>query len=200
VEVTVSAIYKYVESGKIGSVGISECSAATFRKAADTCPIGAVELELSLFETNPLKNGVAEICKEHGIPLVAYSPLGKGFLTGQLRKYEDLPQDDARRMWPRFQPEVFDDNLKLVDEVAKISKKRGCTNAQVAIAWVSAQSKRVGAPVIPIPGATAVSRVDENMKRIELAEEEVKELDDIVERIEIKGDRYPAMFQKYTEV
>ena len=196
---TVGAIAEFVKAGRLGGVGLSECSAATIRKASAVHPIAAVEVELSLFETGILSNGVAEACKEFGIPIIAYSPLSRGFLTGQIRKYEDI-ENDFRRMFPRFQREVFDDNLKLVDEVEKVAKRKGCSTAQVAIAWVSAQRKSVGVPVIPIPGASALSRAEENLSRIELDDDELKEIGKVLEDIEIKGARYPAMFARFQEV
>ncbi|KAK4550490.1 hypothetical protein LTR36_000069 [Oleoguttula mirabilis] len=200
IEVTVGAMAEHVKAGKIGSIGLSECSAATIRKAVTVHQIAAVEVELSLFETSVMSNGVAEACKEFGIPIVAYSPLSRGFLTGQLRKYEDMPEKDFRRMFPRFQSDVFDENLKLVEEVEAVSTKKGCSTVQVAIAWVSAQSKTAGVPVIPIPGAGAVSRVEENMKRIELSDVELDEINEVLERVEVKGARYPAAFSRFESV
>jgi len=128
---------------------------------------------------------------------VAYSPLSRGFLTGQLRKYEDLEETDFRRMFPRFQPDVFNENVKLVDAVEKLAKRKGSTLVQVAIGWVIAQSGTAGVPVVPIPGASAVSRVEENMRPVELSFDELKELDDILVKIEIKGGRYPPAFARY---
>ncbi|KAK5118651.1 hypothetical protein LTR85_008116 [Meristemomyces frigidus] len=200
IEVTVRAIAEYVKTGKVGSIGLSECSAATIRKAVAVHPIAAVEVELSLFETGIMSNGVSDTCKEFGIPIAAYSPLSRGFLTGQLRKYEDMDEKDFRRMFPRFQPDVFDGNLKLVDEVEKVAKRKGCSMVQVAIAWVAAQSKSIGVPVIPIPGAGAVSRVEENLKRVELTAEELTELNEVLGRVEVKGGRYPAGFSRFESV
>jgi pyridoxine 4-dehydrogenase len=108
VEETVGAIAEYVKAGKIGGVGISECSAASLRKAAKVTPIAVAELELSLFETHILQNGAREACKELGIPIIAYSPIARGFLTGQIRKYEDMDENDFRRHLPRFRPENFE--------------------------------------------------------------------------------------------
>lgn len=200
IEITVAAIAEHVKAGKVGSIGLSECSAASIRKAVAVHPIAAVEVELSLFETGIMRNGVAETCKEFNIPIVAYSPLSRGFLTGQLRKYEDMDEKDFRRMFPRFQPDVFDENLKLVDEVEKVAKRKDCSVVQVAIAWVSAQSKTVAVPVVPIPGAGAVSRVEENMKRIELNADELSVINEVLARMEVKGGRYPAGFSRYESV
>ncbi|KAK0951043.1 hypothetical protein LTR91_025244 [Friedmanniomyces endolithicus] len=200
VEETVAAIARFVESGKIGGVGLSECSAMTVRRAVKVHRIEAVEVELSLFETGVLTKGVAEACKELSIPIIAYSPLGRGFLTNQLRKFEDLGADDFRRVFPRFQPEVFDTNLMLVDEVAKIARRKSCTVPQIAIAWVTAQSKKLDVPVIPIPGTAQLSRLRENLHAVELTTAELQEIDNILERMEVKGGRCPDAFSKYMEL
>ena len=200
VEETIGAIAEYVKAGKIGSVGLSECSAASIRKAVAVTTISAVEIELSLFETGIFSNGVAAACKEFGIPIVAYSPLNKGFLTGQLRKYEDIPENDYRRMFPRFQPDVFEENLKLVEEVEKTAKRQGCTTIQAAIAWVTAQSEVVAVPVIPIPGASSVARAEENLKDVRLTKEHLQEINDVLESVEVKGARAPARFAHFLEV
>lgn len=200
IETTVRAIAEYVKAGKVGSIGLSECSAASIRKAAAVHPVAAVELELSLFETSVLSNGVAETCQELQIPVIAYSPLGRGFLTGKFRRFEDLPDGDYRKFFPRFQPAVFGENLKVVEEVDELAKGKGCSAAQVAIAWVSEQSRTTGIPIIPIPGASAISRVQENMKRVTLRDQELKQLNLALQRITIKGARYPAAFARFVGV
>ena len=200
VEDTVGAIVEYVKAGKIGGVGLSECSAASIRNAVAVTPVSAVEVELSLFETSIFSNGVAEACKEFGIPIIAYSPLSRGFLGGQLRKYGDLAENDFRRIFPRFQPDVFDENLRLVEEVEKLAKRRGCSIVEIAIAWVSAQSDSVGVPVIPIPGTSSSFRVEENSTKVTLAPQELQELNHILENIEVKGGRAPARFANLLEV
>ncbi|KAF7189106.1 Pyridoxal reductase [Pseudocercospora fuligena] len=200
VEETVGAIGEYVKAGKIGGIGLSECSAASIRKAAVVHPISAVEVEVSLFETSIFTDGVAEACKEFDIPIVAYSPLGRGFLTGQIRKLEDLPEKDFRRMLPRFQPENFDANLKIVDEVEQIAKKKGCTSGQIATAWVIQQTASTGATAIPIPGTGNPARIEENVKVVELTPNELKEINDVLSKAEVKGDRYPAQFEKWLKV
>ncbi|KAJ9613354.1 hypothetical protein H2200_003296 [Cladophialophora chaetospira] len=200
IEVTIGATAEYVKAGKVGCVGLSECSANTIRRASAVHAVGAVEVELSLFETSNLKNGVADACKEFGIPIIAYSPLSRGFLTGQLQKYEDLDEKDFRRMFPRFQPDVFDENLRLVREVEQIAAQKGCSVVQVALSWVSAQSQVIGVPVVPIPGASAISRVEENMKLVELTKQELKQINEVLGTIEVKGGRYPAAFARYEQV
>ena len=200
VEETVGAIQEYVKVGKIGGVGLSECSAASIRKAVAVAPIAAVEVEVSLFETGIFSNGVADACKEFQIPIVAYSPLNRGFLTGQYRKYEDLPEKDYRKMFPRYQPEVFDENVRLVEEIEKVARQRGCSGIHVALAWVSAQSNSLGVPVVPIPGASSVPRVPENMMEVTLTVQELEALREILSRIEVKGARAPARFAHWMEV
>ncbi|KAK3049581.1 hypothetical protein LTR09_009249 [Extremus antarcticus] len=200
VEETIAAIAEYVKAEKIGGVGISECSADSLRKATSVTTIVAAELELSLFTNSILQNGTAEVCKEYGIPIIAYSPLSRGFLTGQIRRYEDMEESDFRRRLPRFFPENFDQNLGLVKEIEEVATRKGCTPGQVAIAWVAEQSKSVGTAVMPIPGASAISRLNENLKLIDLTDEELREINEMLEKAEVKGDRYPAMFQKYLEV
>ena len=179
IEVTVGAIPDFVTACQVGSIGLSECSAATIRRASAVHPIAAVEVELSLFETGIFRNGVADACKEFGIPIIAYSPLSRGFLSGQIRKNEDI-EKDFRRIFPRFQQDVFDGNVKLVFDVEKVAKRKGCSVVQVAIAWVLAQSSKAGVPILPIPGASAISRVEENSHKIELKDEELRQLDEVV--------------------
>jgi pyridoxine 4-dehydrogenase len=196
VEETVGAIAEFVKAGKIGSVGLSECSASSIHKASAVAPIAAVEVEVSLFETSIFSNGVSDACKEFGIPIVAYSPLSRGMLTGQYRKYEDLPDNDFRKIFkfPRWMPEAFDENIKLVHEVESIAEKKGCTSFQVALAWVTAQSDVTGAPVLPIPGTTSIARLEQNMKVVTLTKGEMQELQEVLDRIEVKGNRYPDRF------
>lgn len=135
IEETVEAIAEYVRAGKVGGVGLSECSATTIRKAAKVHPIAAAEKELSMFDDDIFHNGVADACAEFGVPIVAYSPLGRGFLTGAIKSLDDLPETDFRRMmYPRFAKENFDANVKLVNEVERMAQTKGCTTAQVAIA------------------------------------------------------------------
>ena len=191
IEETITALVDYVKAGKIGGIALSEASAATIRRAHAVHPIANVESEFSLFSTDLLTNGVASTCKELGIPILGYAPLSHGWLTGELRKFEDIPEGDFRRHQPRFQPEVFDENLKLVDEVGKICKEKGCTMPQIAIAWTRAQSGKNGLPVIlPLPGATKVARVEENLKEVSLTDAEVDEIQGVLGRIPVQGSRY----------
>ena len=191
IEVTIGALAKYVQAGKLGGISLSEVKAETIRRAAAVHPICCVEVELSLWATDILENGVAATCADLGIPIVAYSPLGRGMLTGEVKKVDDLAEDDPRRHMPRFQPEVFETNVELVKEVEKLAKKKGCTTGQFALAWVRQLSERKGMPVIiPIPGATTEKRVTENMQDVRLDESDWDEIDAILKKTTVIGDRY----------
>jgi pyridoxine 4-dehydrogenase len=139
-----------------------------------------------------LENGVAAACAQYGIPLVAYSPIGRGLLTGQIRKFEDIPQDSTLRNFPRFQRENFEINMELVRKVEELAANKGCTAAQFAINWVRALSNRPGMPtIIPIPGATAAARVEENSKVVEITEEDFAAVNGILKKFPVAGARYP---------
>lgn len=125
-----------------------------------------------------------------GIPIVAYSPISRGWLTGELRKFEDLPKDDFRHMLPRFQPDVFDQNFKLVEAVEQIAKRKGATTAQVAIGWVCRQG------AIPIPGSVKVERVIENCKPASLTDQDMAEIQNVLDTLPVSGERYGGAHQK----
>jgi len=200
VEETVGYLAEYVKAGKLGGISLSEVNANTIRKAAKVHKISAVEVEFSLFATDILTNGVADACAELGIPIVAYSPLGRGFLTGQYQSYDDLPEDSMLRHFPRFQKDVFDENLKLVHEVESIAAKKGVKPSQIAIGWVLAQSGKNGLPeFIPIPGATTSARIEENMGAAELNDEEMAAIGDILKKFVPIGTRYPAALMALSE-
>ncbi|KAH0562166.1 hypothetical protein GP486_003140 [Trichoglossum hirsutum] len=191
IETTIAVLAKYVKEGKIGGIGLSEVKAETIRRAHKVHPIAAVEVELSLWATDILTNGVAATCAELGIPIVAYSPLGRGFLTGQFKSLGDLPVGDIRRHFPRFSPENFPKNIELLHELEKLAEKKGAPLTQVALGWVKAQSGRNGLPtIIPIPGTTTEARLVENMHDVALSEEDLKEIDDILSKAVIIGERY----------
>lgn len=200
IEETVGALAEYIKAGKIGGYGLSECSAESIRRAHAVHPVSAVEIELSLFATHTLNNGVAQTCSELKIPIIAYSPLSRGFLTGQINKLDDLSENDSRRLFPRFAPEAFDHNMKLVKEIEKLTKKTGHTMPQVAIAWVTSQAKKWNIPVIPIPGCTKVARVKENITEVALNEQDLDELSQLAGKIPVHGNRYPEGSQKYTNL
>jgi len=190
-EITLKALEEYVKAGKIGGISLSEVGAATIHKAVKVTKIVAIEVELSLWSLDILNNGVAKAAAEHNIPIVAYSPVGRGMLTGEITKPEDIPEGDFRRMMPRFNKENFDHNLELVSELHKIANQKGCTPAQLAINWVKQLSKKNGnTEIIPIPGATKEDRVIENGKDITLSDDELVKIDSILKRFEVKGERY----------
>ncbi|KAK4128834.1 Aldo/keto reductase [Parathielavia appendiculata] len=200
IEVTVAALQEQVEAGNIGGITLSEVSAATIRRAAGVAKIEAVEVEMSLWATDPLENGIAQACAELDIPILAYSPLGRGILTGQIKSFDDLPEGDFRRHLPRFQPDVFEGNFRMVKEVEKLAAKKGCTPGQVAIGWLLALSRRPGMPrIIPIPGASKPERVRENSVEIELSDEDMVELERIVKEFSPVGTRYPEHLMKHID-
>ncbi|KAF2832824.1 Aldo/keto reductase [Ophiobolus disseminans] len=192
IEETVGYIAEYVKAGKLGGISLSEVSAKTIRKAHAVHPISAVEVEFSLWVTEILENDVAATCAELGITLIAYSPLGRGFLTGRYQKFEDLEEDSYLRTLPRFQPDVFGENIKLYHAVEDMAKQKGVTPAQIALGWVLYHSGKPGLPtIIPIPGATTSARIEENMKPATLSEEDFKALGKILEKFSVIGGRYP---------
>ncbi|KAK0733919.1 NADP-dependent oxidoreductase domain-containing protein [Lasiosphaeria miniovina] len=193
VEVALKAIGEHVETGDIKGITLSEVNAETIRRAAKIANIEAVEVELSLWELAPLENGVAKVCAELGIPLLAYSPLGHGVLTGKVNKPSDIPEGDFRRTIPRFQGEHFKANIRLVREVEKLAAKKGTTPAQIAINWLLALARRPGMPtVVPIPGASSPAQVRENTVEIDLTDADMVEIDLILEALPVAGDPYGA--------
>lgn len=191
IETTIAALAEYVREGKIKGISLSEVKAETIRRAHKVHPICAVEVEFSLWATDILENGIASTCAELGIPVVAYSPLGRGFLTGEIKSPEDIPEGDFRKALPRFQPEVFGKNIEMVVKLQKLAEKQGCSPAQLALAWVKHLSGKNGLPqIIPIPGATTDKRVIENVQDIQLAESHLQEIDEILKTSEVIGGRY----------
>ena len=141
IRTTVAALASHVQAGRIDSIGVGECSAETLRKASSVHPIEMNEIELSLLSSDPLVDGVADACKEHGVVLVAYSPLSRGLLTDKLRDHSNISPDDIRMRFPRFQPENFEANKRLVDVVARVAKRRGYTLPQVRSRFPQTPSK-----------------------------------------------------------
>lgn len=189
VEETVGAMAQLVKEGKVRHLGLSEPSVASIRRAHQVHPIAAVQSELSLWSRDVDENGVLDVLRELGIALVPYSPLGRGFLSGELRSASDLAQDDFRRTLPRFAPENFAGNLEIVARVRALAEERGATAAQVALAWVLSR----GEHVIPIPGTTRISRLEENAAALalELSATELAALDTMTQSF--KGARYADM-------
>jgi aryl-alcohol dehydrogenase-like predicted oxidoreductase len=196
IEDTWGALQELVEAGKIRHAGISEAAPDTIRRAHAVQPVTALQTEYSLWSRDPEDDGVLAVCAELGIGFVAYSPIGRGFLSGQIRSVDDLVEDDFRRQNPRFQGEAFARNLELVDRVQEIAEDRGVTATQLALAWVMAQSGRSGNPsVVPIPGTKRVSYLEENAGAadVTLTEEDLRRLDEAAPRGATAGDRYPDM-------
>ncbi|KAF5969392.1 aldo keto reductase [Fusarium coicis] len=198
-EDTLAAINDYVKDGKIGGISCSELNANTLRSAAKKFKITALEIELSLFTTDPLTNGLLEVCGELDIPVLAYSPLGRGFLGGQIKSVEDLPENDMRvKIHPRWQGDNFRKNVQLVDDIEALAKKKGCTVSQIAINWLLSLSRRPGMPtIVPIPGSTKPGRIRENATIIDLTEEDLSDIDTLLESFTPAGDRYPPQHMKY---
>jgi aryl-alcohol dehydrogenase-like predicted oxidoreductase len=196
IEDTWGALRELVEAGKIRHAGISEAAPETIRRAHAVQPVTAVQTEYSLWTRDPEDDGVLATCAELGIGFVAYSPIGRGFLSGQIRSIEDLAPDDFRRRNPRFQGEAFQQNLRLVDRVREIADGKGVTASQLALAWVIAQSDRDGNPtIVPIPGTKRVAYLEENVAAadVRLSEEDLRRLDEVAPLGATVGDRYPDM-------
>ncbi len=187
IEETVGAMAELVQAGKVRYLGLSEASAATIRRAHETHPITAVQSEYSLWTRDP-EDEVLPTLRELGIGLVAYSPLGRGFLTGQIRSLDDLPGDDWRRTNPRFQEDALRENLELADRVAALANRHGVTPAQLALAWVLAK----GDDIVPIPGTKSPQRLEENAAAtdVTLSADEVNELNNAISPDAVRGDRY----------
>jgi aryl-alcohol dehydrogenase-like predicted oxidoreductase len=190
IEDTVGAMAELVQAGKVRHLGLSEASADTIRRAHAVHPITALQTEYSLWEREP-ETKVFPVLAELGIGFVPYSPLGRGFLTGQFRSPEDFAADDFRRHSPRFQGENFDRNLQLVDRVKELADAKGCTPGQLALAWLLAQ----GEHIVPIPGTKKVNRLRENLGAVdvELSAEDLARLDELAPAGVAAGARYPHM-------
>jgi aryl-alcohol dehydrogenase-like predicted oxidoreductase len=196
IEDTWGALKELVEAGKIRYAGISEAAPDTIRRANAVQPVTAVQTEYSLWTRDPEDDGVLATCAELGIGFVAYSPIGRGFLSGQIRSIDDLAENDFRRHNPRFQGEAFAKNLELVDRVREIAESKGVTATQLALAWVMAQSGRSGSPsIVPIPGTKRVSYLEENAGAadVDLTEDDLRALDEAAPAGATAGDRYPDM-------
>ncbi|KAJ5860444.1 uncharacterized protein N7529_007754 [Penicillium soppii] len=192
VEQTIDVLAQYVKEGKIGGIGLSEVDAGTIRRAHKVHPIAAVEVEMSMWSTDILENDVAKTCAELDIPIVAYSPLGRGVLTGAVSSLADIPEGDIRHHMSRFKEENFQQNLKLINEVKELANRKGAAPAQIALAWVRSQSGRPGMPtIIPIPGGTTKDKVIENMSGTQvLSDAELAEIDAILKSNVVAGARY----------
>jgi aryl-alcohol dehydrogenase-like predicted oxidoreductase len=190
IEDTVGAMADLVRQGKVRYIGLSEAAPATIRRAHAVHPITALQTEYSLWSRDP-EDGILQIVRELGIGFVAYSPLGRGFLTGQITKIEDLAPNDVRRRHPRFQGENFEKNLALVERVRELAAEKHVTPGQLALAWVLAQ----GRDIVPIPGTKRRKYVEENVAaaEIKLTPEDLRRLDEVAPRGMTAGNRYPDM-------
>lgn len=193
IEDTVGAMSRLVEQGKVRYIGLSEVDAETLKKAHEVHPITALQTEYSLWSRDP-EDGILTLCETLGIGFVAYSPLGRGFLTGQIRKFEDFEPQDYRRMSPRFQGENFPKNLQLVQKIGQLAEQKGCTPAQLALAWVLAQ----GENITPIPGTKRIPYLEENLGALKvlLTEADLREIDSIAPKGIAAGARYPEWRSK----
>jgi aryl-alcohol dehydrogenase-like predicted oxidoreductase len=190
IEDTVGAMTELVHAGKVRYLGLSEAAPQTIRRAHEVHPISALQTEYSLWSREP-EDEILPTCRELGIGFVAYSPLGRGFLTGQFKRFEDFPQGDYRRVSPRFQGENFQRNLDLVKRVQAIAAEKRCTPGQLALAWLLAQ----GDDIVPIPGTKRVKYLEENVSalRIHLTEEDLQPINEVAPKGATAGERYADM-------
>ena len=190
IEETVGAMAELVEQGKVAHLGLSEAGPETIRRAHATHPIAALQTEYSLWSRDP-EDEILPLVRELGIGFVAYSPLGRGFLTGRFRSIEDLPEGDLRRVNPRFEGENFDRNLKLVEQVEKIATEKDVNAGQLALAWVLAQ----GDDVVPIPGTKRLTYLEQNVAaaEVEFSADDLRRIDQVVPVGAAVGDRYADM-------
>jgi aryl-alcohol dehydrogenase-like predicted oxidoreductase len=189
IEETVGAMADLVKEGKVRHLGLSEAGPETLARASKVHPVTALQSEYSLWSRDP-EDGALAACRRLGIGFVAYSPLGRGFLTGQIQRYEDLAADDYRRQSPRFQGDNFQRNLDLVARIQQIAKEKRCTPAQLALAWVLAQGK----DIVPIPGTKRVKYLEENVGalNVKLTPEDLRRIDEAAPKGVAAGTRYPA--------
>jgi aryl-alcohol dehydrogenase-like predicted oxidoreductase len=187
IEETVGAMAELVREGKVLHLGLSEAAPATIRRANQEYPITALQTEYSLWTRDP-EDDVLPLCRELGIGFVAYSPLGRGFLTGRFRTFDDLPEGDYRRNSPRFQGENFQRNLDLVERVEEIARRKRCTPAQLALAWLLAQ----GEDTVPIPGTKQRRYLEENVGalNVELTRDDLEEIEEVAPKGVAAGERY----------
>ncbi len=194
IEETIGAMADLVREGKVRYIGMSEAGPATIRRAFAIHPIAALQTEYSLW-CRDVEDEILPTCRELGIAFVPYSPLGRGFLTGQIRRFEDLAEDDTRRNSPRFQGENFQKNLDLVDRIKEIAVEKGCKPSQLALAWLLYQ----GDDIVPIPGTKRIEYLEENMQalQVELSHEELERIQEVAPKGITQGTRYPEPMMKY---
>jgi len=188
VEKAIGTLAELIKEGKFDYIGLSEASAATLKRANAVHPIGAIEIEVSPWSYEQETKKVISTAKELDVAVVAYSPLGRGFLTGQIKSLADIPEGDMRRRLDRFSEESIKHNVKIAESLAEIANKKGITPAQLSLAWVSA----LGDHIIPIPGSSRKDRVLENLAatHINLTPGEFEAINKIIEELGVKGVRY----------
>ncbi len=188
IEVTMGAMAELVDQGKVRHLGLSEVSPETLRKAHDVYPITAVQSEYSIWSREP-EDGILETCEELGVGFVAYSPLGCGFLTGKIRSVVGYPQYDVRRSYPRFQQGTIERNLLLLDHLELVAKAKGCTLAQLSLAWVLAK----GSGIVPIVGTKKRKYLDEDVRAVDvrLSPSDLKDIEEAFPKASVAGERYP---------
>jgi aryl-alcohol dehydrogenase-like predicted oxidoreductase len=193
IEESVGALSALVKAGKIRHIGLSECSAQTLRRAHKVHPVAAVQSEYSLWSRD-IEESVLPACRELGVSLVAYSPLGRGFLAGNFKSVKDLPENDARKGNPRFQEEAARHNQRLTDAIGELATRKRCTPAQLALAWLLAQ----GNDILPIVGMKTRKHLDDNLGslNVSLSAAEAKELAQRLLEIGIQGERHPPAMMK----
>lgn len=196
IEDTVGAMSKLVKQGKVRYLGLSEATPRTIHRAMRVHPIAALQTEYSLW-TRDVETEVLPACRELGIGFVAYSPLGRGFLSGKIRSHEDLAPDDWRRNNPRFQEQNIPQNLKMVEGIERIARKKNCTASQIALSWVLSR----GQDVVPIPGTKRLNYLEENSAadNIRLNEDELRELDALTGPGAVAGTRYPEQAMRHLD-
>jgi aryl-alcohol dehydrogenase-like predicted oxidoreductase len=197
IEESVRAMGDLVKAGKVRAIGLSEASSATLRRAHAVHPLASVQTEYSLWSRDP-EDDILETCRELDIGFLAYSPLGRGFLSGQIKRYEDLAPDDFRRTNPRFQGEAFAKNLALVGEVERIAQAKGCTASQLALAWVLARAPFI----VPIPGTKRRKYLEENVRSpdVTLTEGDLAKIEAVFPKGAAAGSRYAAPMMKFVNV
>ncbi|ETI23801.1 hypothetical protein G647_05607 [Cladophialophora carrionii CBS 160.54] len=191
IEKTIQALVELKNQGKIRYIGLSEVSPSTLRRACAVHQVSALQVEYNPFVLDIEKNDLLRTCRELGVAVVAYSPVGRGFLTGQIKTLQDLPANDFRRLIPKYSPENFSKIMDLVYKFEAVAKNHGATPAQASIAWLMAQ----GDDIIPIPGTRTIKYLEQNTAAasLKLTEQEVQELRVAADATELLGDRYPAM-------
>jgi aryl-alcohol dehydrogenase-like predicted oxidoreductase len=194
IEETVGAMAELVKDGLVRYLGLSEATSATIRRANAIHPISALQTEYSLWSREP-EDDILATCRELGIGFVPYSPLGRGFLTGQIKRVEDFAADDFRRTNPRFVGENFQKNLEVVKKVEELAAQKACTPGQLALAWLYAQGQALGVSIVPIPGTRRISYLDENIDALEvkLTAQDLAALEQVAPKGFALGERYANM-------